>query len=93
MNLSDFHIDLSLIFQKKGKKKKDESEEGEISSNDEREEEFDDGLDEDPQRHQSMFDKRVGIVCQHRQSHKVSFFRLHSDFHWSHRWQEDLCSS
>lgn len=32
---------------KKGKKKKDESEEGEISSNDEREEEFDDGLDED----------------------------------------------
>ena len=35
-------------FQKKGKKKKDESEEGEISSNDSaREEEFDDGLDED----------------------------------------------
>ena len=38
---------LDLLFQKKGKKKKDESEEGEISSNDEREEEFDDGLDED----------------------------------------------
>ena len=40
-------VKLILFFQKKGKKKKDESEEGEISSNDEREEEFDDGLDED----------------------------------------------
>ena len=40
-------VKLIFLFQKKGKKKKDESEEGEISSNDEREEEFDDGLDED----------------------------------------------
>jgi hypothetical protein len=40
-------LNLFYFFQKKGKKKKDESEEGEISSNDEREEEFDDGLDED----------------------------------------------
>ena len=37
----------TLLFQKKGKKKKDESEEGEISSNDSAKEEFDDGLDED----------------------------------------------